>query len=553
MSIRAGMLLCAATLVAVPHGAAAQIRNSASPPAAQRQPLRLDPAIFAAIAQLWEVIGRSDNPVWPGWDASDTPVLVYFPGEQEILLNHPAPPEGYVRADGLLPIVRPPGERVWVRNGETHFPYDGQNTRTDIGGVSTLVVADTLSNLRGWLRNQMNAPGSPADRGDLLTLEALSADPYRTMGLAGHEAFHVFQHARAPDKEITEAALLEYPVLSVDNNLGVALEAQALAAALRAQDEGEILRAARAALAIRLWRRAGLPQSAIAYEDGIEFTEGLAKYVEYALTEALEGRTPIAEMRWVRGFVGFADMSVQRERLIKALLDVTDGTLVVNNDPYGAAPVRFRLYSSGMAIGALLDRLDTPGWKRRIMEPGVTLTGLLAERLGDFDRDAALKAAMASDDALLQRERVTRLAEAGRAANAALLASILEADPATPSWRLVIDYSALGDADPAFGYTPFGTTTLAPGRVIYRMVPVSGRIPGGGDFQQLHPAPMLHDSHDSTITFRVEGAVPDIAPRPAGTLDGVALPGVTLDLLRGSVSVEGDTVVIRLLPASPAE
>ena len=35
-----------------------------------------------------------------------------------------------------------------------------------------------------------------------------------------------------------------------------------------------------------------------------------------------------------------------------------NGEVNVNNDPYGASPLRMRLYFSGMAIAAMLDSLN---------------------------------------------------------------------------------------------------------------------------------------------------------------------------------------------------
>ncbi|TCM04500.1 hypothetical protein C8J41_1091 [Sphingomonas sp. PP-CC-3G-468] len=528
----------------------AGIAEEASKRPAVWQSLRLDPAIFADVAQVWEVIGSADNPVWPGWNASTTPVLIYFPGEQEVLLNHPHPPADYIRADGLLPLTRRPTARVWVRNGKTQFDSDGQNTRTEINGVSTLVVADTSSNMRSSLRSLLRASGPAAERDDQLTLDALSSNPYKTLAMIAHEAFHVFQHAHAAEKEVSEGLLLEYPTLSVDNNLGVALEGRALAAALRARTTPEVVKAAREVMAVRAWRRRLLPANAVTYEDGTEFTEGLAKFVEYALIQALEGRKPIAEMAWVRGFAGFEDMSGPRATLVQALIDNTDGTNLVNNDPFGAAPVRFRLYYSGMALAAVLDRLGAHDWRTRILRPGTTLTGLLTERLGSFDQQAVLKAALHSNEAAQQRGRVERLASDGRIANQALLTSILTSVPETPSWRLEIDYSALGAPRASFGYTPFGTTTLSPSRVIYKQVRVSGTIETGGKFKQLQPSPLLHDRNARTVTFRIDGGPPkiDVVRASAGSLAGFTLPGVTLDFAYGEVHVRGDTVVIRLVP-----
>jgi len=78
-------------------------------------------------------------------------------------------------------------------------------------------------------------------------------------------------------------------VLSVANNVGFAQEGAALAAALRAASDTAFRSAVVQWLALRRQRRSVLPPEAIEYENGAEFSEGLAKYTEYRLLETLEG------------------------------------------------------------------------------------------------------------------------------------------------------------------------------------------------------------------------------------------------------------------------
>ena len=72
----------------------------------------------------------------------------------------------------------------------------------------------------------------------------------------------------------------------------------------------------------------------------MEYLEGLAKYVEFRLLETLEGRTPGPAMAWAQGFQGYADLRPQRERLIGQMEKMMSGQANVNNDPYGASPLR---------------------------------------------------------------------------------------------------------------------------------------------------------------------------------------------------------------------
>ena len=115
-------------------------------------------------------------------------------------------------------------------------------------------------------------------------------------------------------------------------------------------------------LAVRRDRRAELSPEAIAYEDGNEFSEGLAVYTELKLAQVLQGRKAPTQLWLAQGFHGLRDVTHMRNSLISKLLESTQGTLNVNNDRYGTAPVRFRLYYSGMAIAAMLDRYDSD-WK----------------------------------------------------------------------------------------------------------------------------------------------------------------------------------------------
>jgi len=534
------LLICA--------GATAQTPDAPPAPA-----LEVEPQALAAIAQVWDVVTADDNAVWPGWNARETPILLYLPGKQDLLLNHPAPPEGFVPADHLLPFSHPAFANAHLRNGETLIAYDGQNTTMDVAGIETLVLADPASNIRNNLRGLVTNGTSPDVMSEALTFDLITADSFSLMALAAHEAFHAYQRNAAPGKQANEMALTEFPVLSVENNLGIALEADALARALSAGSGEEATAAAREALALREWRRGFLPDSAIAYEDGTEFNEGLAKYVEYALTSALENVTPRPEMRWVRGFDGFTSLDAERAALISRLRAVTDGTLVVNNDPYGTAPVRFRYYYTGMAVAAALEQLGVEGWQTRIMDADTSLTELLAEALGEFDRQPLLDAAMARPFAIEQRERVEQLAIDGGVHAQQLLQSILQPAPDAPSWRIVLDYSALEDAEVGFGFTPFGITGVDADRTIFRMVPISGALSDGSLFQQQIATPLLHDRAARQITFRIPGE------RPSGLTDGgrlageAGIEGLTLTVVDADISVSGDTVVLQLEPASSVE
>src|ERR1051325_192129 len=92
----------------------------------------VNPPVSAAAAEVWAILARPDNPVWPGWDASNTPLLLYLPGRQDLLINHPHPPAGFHPYTGG---VRVPGAGMMVRDGATLITSDGQNTSADVAEV----------------------------------------------------------------------------------------------------------------------------------------------------------------------------------------------------------------------------------------------------------------------------------------------------------------------------------------------------------------------------------------------------------------------------------
>jgi hypothetical protein len=498
MTRRSGRLLVALVFLASVSGLAQGIQaSSPAAPGAPQVALRIDPRLILEAAEVWELIAGPENRIWPGWNASDTPILFYLPGEQDVLINHPRPPAGFVPYDGP---VRFPGGRILVRSGASTIQSDGQNTSIEIEGVPTLVVADPLSNLRQRMRFLLEESRPSAEKAQGLSFSELSTDPYDQLAFIVHEAFHVYQRRAAPAKGANEMLLLHYPVLSAENNVGFAQEGDALAAVLRSQSPSALRAAVVRWLAVRRQRRSTLPAEAVEYEDGVEFSEGLAKYAEYRLFEALEGRKPRPEMWWAQGFRGYGDLTAQRADLVDRMVRQMRGTVLVNNDPYGTAPVRMRLYYSGMAIGVVLDRLSAK-WKDRILRPEVSLTALVEDAVGaggDELRRALEDVRRDPDyDALVAEKK--RLNQEGRARIDAMVAQI-ERGSGT---GVVVDYAALSSPRVALAFTPFGITAVDENRTIFTQVPIRARFDDGSEVVQTQPMPLLQDKKRRVILFRL--------------------------------------------------
>jgi len=517
--------------------------------------LRVDPRLIAEAAEVWAVIAAPTNPVWPRWDASTTPILFYLPGEQDVLINHPRPPRGFVPYRGP---VRFPGGAIAVGGRPTILAADGQNTSRDIEGVPTLVVADALSNLRQQIRGLLADPRPNLEKAQALGYSQLATDPYSQLMLIAHEAFHVFQSRVAPAKGANEMLLTHYPVLSVGNNVGFAREGAALAAALRA-DSGPAFRAAVIRwFALRQQRRSRLPAEAVEYEDGVEFSEGLAKYAEYRLLEALQGRRPSTEMWWIQGFHGYGDLAPLRSALVDQMLQHMRGDVLVNNDPYGTAPLRMRLYFSGMAVAAVLDRLS-PTWKTRVLEPRTSLTNLVAEAVapGPDDLRRAVEEARREPDYEALVTAKTRLAEAGRARIDSVLTQIERGE----GTGIIVEYGALATPRVGLAFTPFGITVVDSSRTIYTQVPIVARFPDGSEVAQTAAAPLLHDTNAKIIRFRLPRELSDEEVSRAlnrGTRAGegpsalrIELPGVRVSAPSASIQQVGRD--LRIVLTSPRQ
>jgi hypothetical protein len=261
-------------------------------------------------------------------------------------------------------------------------------------------------------------------------------------------------------------------------------------------------------------------------------------------------------MAWVQGFQGYADLGPQREALVRQLRKMMRGEVNVNNDPYGASPLRMRLYYSGMGIAVLLDRLS-PNWKQQVFREGATLTDLAIQALRPSDQEltAALAAVRAQPTyAELERQKA-QLQRDGEAATSQLLRQV----EAGPKSTLVVDYSELGEVKPAMSFTPFGILRVDDDRTIYRLIPITVKV-GGTTIKQLTPAPLLHDRRGKRFVCPLQETVSserlkellggsDAGDRPR-KLSRLQIPGVIIDGGFAVIHGHQGRIQIKILPRS---
>jgi hypothetical protein len=529
----------------------ASVQNSSSDAAAPT--LKIDPLLLAEAHQVWSLIGTDKNPVWPGWDASQTPLLFYMPGVQDVLVNHPHPPAGFRLYTGPLQFS---GWKIFLKDGPTIMEMDGQNTSTEVDGVPTLVVADTLSNLRQHVFGLVADPRPAQEKYPLITASSLATDPYDQFAMVVHEDFHVYQHVKAPDKGASEYLLLYYPVLSVTNNVNSALESTAIADALHAPNAEQLRHAALRWLALRKERRSQMPAKAIEYEDGVEFGEGTAEYTVYRLFQILEGQMPSAALNWAQGFTGFDNLAPQRQGLLDKMIQNMSGKTNVNNDPYSTAPVRMRLYFSGMGISAVLDRL-MPEWKSRIFVADTSLSALLEEALkaSPEELDAALKEEKSKPGYSELVQQKTKLADEGKVHTESMRKEIEEGHGV----GLTVDYSQLTSPKVGLAFTPFGITAIDADRTIFGEVPISVHFSNKAELTQSQPAPLLRDTARKLVRFRLSPSatkadvekIIEAAPANGATATNLnlQLPGANLTSPKAQLHWTGNELTVVLLEA----
>ena len=270
----------------------------------------------------------------------------------------------------------------------------------------------------------------------------------------------------------------------------------------------------------------------------------------------LEGLKPDAGLRTLQGFHGFDDLAPQRAGLVQQMQKNLRGEVNVNNDPYGTAPLRFRLYYSGMAIGVLLDRF-APAWKHDVVASDTSLTALLRNALRATPAELKASLAAAQGDTALGRLRVvkTQLAAEGEARLARKIATI-ESGPGT---RLVVDYSALGTKGVGLAFSPFGVTRVDSTRTLFEQVPISVSFPDESELKQSFALPLLRDTHLGQVSCRLARAVTraeverllgaPVKKKPEPRAVKLALPDVSLDCKRALVAVDAGTIRVTLLPA----
>jgi hypothetical protein len=312
------------------------------------RPSRHDAADLRTITAIVTVFRASRDSVWPGYDLSVQPFLVYRPGQWAVVLNPPGDIDGYLpyprswpqlAAPALLHLGATPG-----LVGQLEFDFPVGSAR-----AVAIPIADHLP-------------------------EQALARARSLFAFVVHEAFHQFQ--RATFGEVDEPPEERYPILDTENSARAALEIHILEDAVRAVAERDPAGARRFTALFLAQRRFRWEQASPLvreFERAKELSEGTAMYVEARLVAIAAELCRTGAFSDADVCPSFASVTVPRYLQTDFESRLTDGTL-------GPADVpRNRIYPTGAAMGVLLDFFGVD-WKYQAANlPGAsTLADLLA-------------------------------------------------------------------------------------------------------------------------------------------------------------------------------
>jgi hypothetical protein len=293
-----------------------------------------DKAEITAARRLRNELGEQ---IWPGFGQAKIPIILYD-DRYEFLVGAENPPQPWLAVEG---------------DDYAGSPYFRRNAaRSD--SFAVLVGGYWAGSLSTLQRMSRKIPIK------------IGIDLHLAMML--HEMFHAFQAgtAQARFSEALKAYAQEsrYPVKDGDFAAAWDREGGLLASGLKANEDSTIRRTAQAFLDQRAARRSkmGFGPDLIAYERGLEWLEGLAKYAEMQVYELAAGQKDDPLFSPFRS--GHPLWRMDFFRLEKAL---------------GRQEGDLRFYLSGLAQARLLDKLN-PGWKEKGLA-GVCLEDMLRDSL----------------------------------------------------------------------------------------------------------------------------------------------------------------------------
>ncbi|MFN2572582.1 MAG: hypothetical protein ABR537_13385 [Gemmatimonadales bacterium] len=446
-----------------------------------------------ATAHEWIMrLGRQmGDSIWPGFRPDTIPVLYVLRDQGTLLLGwHGALPAGFVP----------------VASDSRAEPWGGWQPSADRGAASTGTE----------LQGRRTAQVVVGDSAGIATL----------IGLTTHEAFHVFEAAaRADGKKFGQGEnsflVTSYPVFDPQNEAGMGREGRILAAAEDATSTVERRALAREFLAVRESRQRALGSELANFEQLAELNEGLA---EYTLVRSVQ----LAARQ--RDFPDRAGAERLRTNKRTGLHKLTEDV---------ALSIRLRYYATGPALGWLLDVLEGPSWKTRLMNQNLTVQDALADASG-----------YRAEELTLRRQAETRFvmralraqADSGVAGLRAIRRAQVDSILAAPGVQLVV--TVQGRYLGLCGIDPQNLLQVEPGVLLHtRWLQACA----GDALQVTFNTPVVQESGSQTLRA-VVGADSTVKVTTDSGNVRVESPLVSLRAPKAEVSRDGRVLTVSIKP-----
>ncbi len=320
--------------------------QSAGPVPPSRPLSAHDRTVLAVVKSVIHLFKQSGDAVWPGYNLSERPFIVYIPDAWAIFLNASGAAEGF----GAYPPGWPDLETKAIFHPGAYKDLSGQLAFDfEAGGVKTIAI------------------GLPAE-----FPKAGAHSEASLFGFIVHEAFHQFQNDSFA--EIPWEREEKYPIEDRENTALACLEMRLLQSALDASfshRQEAVDESLKEFVAVRLarWRQG---DSFIArYERGQEVREGTAQYVEAKSLQVIKSLDHPHFFDAV-SFPAWIDEDFNGR--------LTEGSVAPDD------MLRNRIYPVGCSLGFLADSLGI-AWKEKAQKASqdFDFASLFKEKFGLAD------------------------------------------------------------------------------------------------------------------------------------------------------------------------
>ena len=276
------------------------------------------------LEETWNVLDQVAAKVWPGWKGyADVPWVFDYENQTRMLVGHPNPPDEFELVEGVA--VR--GKKVFLDRSrevpvELVWPTGGGGGPRPFGkGDDPKTKTETI-----WIRLDCHRNASQGD------FRYRSEDQIL---LNIHELFHVYQ-----EKFYKNDDPVDRYNKNPDTHFAVYsdMEGQALLKAFQAKNKEESLGYLKDFVAARLKKYEGMPPGEQLAEKHTDFSEGTARYSEYAsLLEIQKKYRPKLTAKDDPYFTAFKDFDYFFDRRLE---DLKGSTGMTNASPFQMLSVR---------------------------------------------------------------------------------------------------------------------------------------------------------------------------------------------------------------------